>query len=130
MRLRQRIAYVLAAAYLIGLSTFCVAIINNEYSGQIIDLVFSVPLFLICSCVFLFTRSKMKELSNFSLEEATTSINRQFAAFVLSFLPYSILATLILLSDVENNLFFQLMQFILEDLSFLIPIIYMTLVHD
>ena len=130
LRLRSRLSYVLAAIYLIGLSAFCIAIVNNEHSYEIIDLVSSVPLFIICGCVFLFTRSKMKDLQNFSLEEATSSINRQFAAFVLSFLPYCVLATLILTSNVDNNRFFQVLNFILQDLTYLVPIVYMTLVHN
>ena len=76
LRLRSRLSYVLAAIYLLGLSTFCIAIVKNEYSYEIIDLVSSVPLFIICGVVFLFTLRKMKDPKNFSLEEATSSINR------------------------------------------------------
>ena len=63
-RLRQNMAYILAVVYILALSTFTVYIILNENSvnGPIIDLVFSLPLFIICGCVFLFTRTRMKDL--------------------------------------------------------------------
>ena len=64
-RLRQNMAYILAVVYILALSTFTVYITlnaENSVNVPIIDLVFSLPLFIICGCVFLFTRTRMKDL--------------------------------------------------------------------
>ena len=49
---------------------------------------------------------------------------------MLSFLPYAIIATLYILTSIGSSEPFLLISFVLRDLSFVVPIIYMTIVHD
>ena len=64
-RLRQNLAYVLAVVYIVALSAFTIYITlydESKVNLPVVDLVFSLPLFIICGCVFLFTRARMQKL--------------------------------------------------------------------
>ena len=65
LRRRYNLAYLFATVYLIGLSALCFVLTNVDDYGATVDLVFSLPLFILAGCVFLFARSKMTDLRNF-----------------------------------------------------------------
>ena len=128
MRTRQRLAYAAVAASLVVLVTAAVLVRNQKHVAPILDMAASAPLLLACAAVWAFTWSKMRRLGP-SLEEAIASVNRQFAVFVLAFVPFCILDVLSLTTHLGDSLVFLLVGLSIRVIAFGTPILYMSLVH-